>query len=304
MAEGIITRSEALAAMSDAALRHRIRPGGPWQVVLPGIYATFTGRIDEETRFAAALAYVGKGGMLTSATALRLYGIRYVPQDSAVHVLSSSKGQRHGGDWLHLTRTHRPPPARVVEGWPCAPVERAVSDWARSERRLDNVRAVTASTVQLGRCDLPSLRRELEATARRGSAKLRLALGEVGVGIRSVAEAHARRVILTSPTLPEPLWNPSLYASSGFLASPDGYWPEAGLASEVDSAEWHLGAREANVTSRRRARMEAAGIRVIANPPSRWRDDAMSALRELEAAHRHGLRTGPPPGLVVVPRVA
>lgn len=303
MADGIITRRDALGAMTESALRHRIRPGGPWQVVLPGVYAMFTGPLDQDTRTAAALAYVRQRGMLTSATALRLYGVRYVPRGEAIDVLTSWKAQRHGGDWLHLTRTHRLPEPRIVEGWPCAPVERAVSDWVRSERRLDSVRAVTASAVQLGRCDIAALRRELEQTARRGSAKLRVALGEVGAGIRSVAEARARSIILTSEILPEPLWNASLFVGSGFLASPDGYWPEAGLASEVDSIEWHLGAREANATSRRRARMEAAGVRVIANAPSRWRDDAASALRELEAAYEHGLRSGPPPGLIVVPQI-
>lgn len=41
---GVITRSQAQdCAMSDQALRHRLRPDGPWQVLLPGVYLTTTG---------------------------------------------------------------------------------------------------------------------------------------------------------------------------------------------------------------------------------------------------------------------
>jgi len=35
---GLITRAQALAVWSEGTLRHRIRPGGPWLAVLPGIY--------------------------------------------------------------------------------------------------------------------------------------------------------------------------------------------------------------------------------------------------------------------------
>jgi hypothetical protein len=42
--DGVIARQQiARCAMSDAVLRHRIRPGGPWQVLLPGIYLSSTG---------------------------------------------------------------------------------------------------------------------------------------------------------------------------------------------------------------------------------------------------------------------
>ena len=34
---GVVTREQACAAgMSKAALLHRLRPEGPWQVILPG----------------------------------------------------------------------------------------------------------------------------------------------------------------------------------------------------------------------------------------------------------------------------
>lgn len=41
---GLITRNQAMSlAMSEDALRHRLRLGGPWQIVLPGVYLSTTG---------------------------------------------------------------------------------------------------------------------------------------------------------------------------------------------------------------------------------------------------------------------
>src|ERR1700722_8586468 len=42
--DGVICRSQAAACgMTEAAMRHRIRPDGPWQVVLPGVYLSSRG---------------------------------------------------------------------------------------------------------------------------------------------------------------------------------------------------------------------------------------------------------------------
>ncbi len=39
----LITRRQVLdSGMSEGELRHRLRPGGPWMVVLPGIYLPAT----------------------------------------------------------------------------------------------------------------------------------------------------------------------------------------------------------------------------------------------------------------------
>ena len=44
-----------------------------------------------------------------------------------------------------------------------------------------------------------------------------------------------------STGLPEPLWNPRLETLSGeFIAEPDAYFKELGLALEVDSRQYHF----------------------------------------------------------------
>lgn len=44
--------------MSDAALRHRIREGGAWQVLLPGVHASCTGSATVQQRETAAVLYI------------------------------------------------------------------------------------------------------------------------------------------------------------------------------------------------------------------------------------------------------
>ncbi|WP_042800945.1 hypothetical protein [Streptomyces sp. C] len=99
-----------------------------------------------------------------------------------------------------------------------------------------------------------------------------------------MAEARARDA-LTGTGLPAPLWNARLYTPDGtFLASPDAYWPDEGVALEVDSAEYHYTRDAWQATLRRRLRLEAHGILVASATPSMIRDtpkEVIEALRTL-----------------------
>ena len=154
---------------------------------------------------------------------------------------------------------------------------RAVADTARQLTELRDVRAVVADAVQLGRCTVGQLTEELRIGPVKGSALFRSVLTEVADGIRSTAEGDLRDVIRTV-RLPMPLFNPSLYDGDLFLGKPDAWWPDAGVAGEVDSREWHLSPEDWDRTRRRHDRMAAAGIIVLhfsprrsAASPPRWR---------------------------------
>jgi hypothetical protein len=72
---GVITRGGARdCAMSNDALQHRIREGGAWQVMLPGVYLTNTGAPTMPQRLVAALVYAGPGSAMTGPAALALSG--------------------------------------------------------------------------------------------------------------------------------------------------------------------------------------------------------------------------------------
>ena len=62
--------------MSDAAVRHRIRPGAPWQPLLPGVYLSRTGAPTTFQREMAALLYAGPGSVMTGPAALQVHRIK------------------------------------------------------------------------------------------------------------------------------------------------------------------------------------------------------------------------------------
>ena len=58
---GVISRGQALAcAMTQPAIRHRIRPDGPWQMLLPGIYLSNQGVPTTKQKVTAAYLYAEK----------------------------------------------------------------------------------------------------------------------------------------------------------------------------------------------------------------------------------------------------
>jgi hypothetical protein len=116
---------------------------------------------------------------------------------------------------------------------------RAVADAARQLEDAAEVRALVAATVQRGKAAIWQLAAELENGPKRGSARLRRVLAEVADGVRSTAEGDLR-TLMKRARLPEPVFNPKLYVGDEFLASPDAWWRELGVAAEVDSKEWHL----------------------------------------------------------------
>jgi hypothetical protein len=116
----------------------------------------------------------------------------------------------------------------------------------------------------------------------------REALAEVDDGVRSVAEADARLLILRSD-LPRPMFNASLYDADGvFIAMVDAWWPEAGVAAEVDSRAYHLTAGDHDRTAERHDRLVAHGILVLHFPPKRLKTDPQGVLSDLRSAIEQG----------------
>ncbi len=124
---------------------------------------------------------------------------------------------------------------------------------------------------------------ELQQGPKQGSAPLRRALAEVADGVRSAAEGQLHTLIKRAG-LPMPTFNPRLFVGRDFLAAPDCWWPEAGVAAEVDSREWHLSPRDWENTLARQARMAAAGIIVLHFPPSRIHTGRKEVIAEIRSA--------------------
>lgn len=282
--DGVITRPQALdCGLTPGAIRHRIRAGGPWQRLLPSVYLTVTGKPTTAQKEIATRLYAGPRSAITGVAALRHYGLR-APSASAMSVLVPTTRTRHVRDFVAVWPTTRMPREVNCDGLVRFAVPaRALVDACREVAGSREMRALVAAAVQQGRCRIDALRGELERAPVRHSAWLRRALAEVADGIRSVAEGDLRDLLLKSH-LPMPMFNAHLYAGQTLIAIADAWWPEAGVAVEVDSREWHLSPADWERTLRRHATMGARGIIVLHFTPRQLRDEPAEVVAHIAAA--------------------
>jgi hypothetical protein len=269
--------------MTTGTLRHRLRAGGPWQTLLPGVYLASTGTASPTQLDMAALLHAGRGSVISGLAALSRHGAR-VPHTGVVDVLVPASRIRRDGPFVRVHRTRLMPERVCYTG----PVEytlppRAVADAARWLTEARAVRGIVAEAVQRGLCPLDRLTEELAAGPVRGSALLRRALAEVAAGAHSVAEGDFL-LLIKRARLPEPMLNPRLYAGETFIAKPDCWWPWHGLAAEVDSREWHLSPSDWEQTMARHQRMTRYGIMVQHYSPGQIARDPEGVVRDLAGA--------------------
>jgi hypothetical protein len=285
---GVVSREQAVSSgLTESALRHRIRPGGPWQRLLPGLYVAATGEPTAEQREAAAVLYAGEGSLITGLAAVRFHRIRG-PDARKVDVLVPAERRVRSRDYVAVHRTRRLPTEEVAD-YPrrFTMPPRAVADAVRGLSKLPDARTVVGSAVQQRKCTVDALVAELRDRRHSGDGMLRLVLAEVAAGIRSAPEAELRELIRDAG-LPEPLYNPDLYWRGTFLARPDAWWPEASVAVEVNSMEFHLLPEDAAATMKRQRRMSAAGINVVPVSPNQMRHTRREVMADLAEAYRNG----------------
>jgi hypothetical protein len=300
--DAVISRRQALdCGMTPDALAHRIRPGGPWQRLLPGVYLTNTGVPIVTQKEMAALLHAGPEGVLTGAAALRALGIT-TAEPALFDVLVPMSRAPQSTAFVVVHRTARMPERIIRQGsrsYALAP--RALADTARGLTDLREARSLIISAIQRGACPPEALRRELSDGPVRHSALLRQVLGEAAEGTRSVAEADFMELIARS-RLPKPMFNARLLTADGtFISCPDAWWPEAGVAAEVDSREYHLGPDGWQETMRRHDAMIAHGILVLHFTPNQIRRTPGPVVATIDKTLRAGLAR---PKLPVVTRPA
>ena len=292
----VVSRGQLLTlGVTDHAMQYRVRRGGPWQALLPGVYLALSGTPSLRQKEMAALLYAGPGSLITGPVALLHHSIRSGPNLDIIDVLVPADRQRLNAGFARLRRTTRMP-TRISLNGPLrlALAPRAVADTARQLTSLRDVRAVVADAVQLGRCTVSQLAEELSNGPIKGSAMFRSVLAEVADGIRSTAEGDLRDLITTA-RLPMPLFNPSLYLGDAFLAKPDAWWPDAGVAAEVDSREWHLSPEHWDRTRHRHTLMGAVGIIPLHFSPRDIRIEPATVITRIKEALDRGLNRPPLP---------
>ncbi|HEY2242541.1 MAG TPA: hypothetical protein VGI21_27305 [Streptosporangiaceae bacterium] len=280
----IIGRDQAFACgLTPAAVQHRIRPGGPWRRLLPGVYVALTGPVMAEQRDMAALIHAGPRSVLTGLAAARRHGF-LVPEAGPVDVLVPPQVRRQSTGFVRVRQSTRMPPEVHVAGEVrYARPERAVADAARSLTVERDVRALAAQAVQQQRCSIDLLVRELEQGPRHGSALLRAALGEVRAGVRSAPEGDLRKLIQRGK-IPVPVFNARLYVGKTLIAVVDAWWEEAGVGAEVDSKAHHYSAGDWQRTMARHDRLVARGVLLLHFTPRQIRTAPDEVAAQIRAA--------------------
>ena len=204
---GVIARWQALeCGLTPKAIDYRLRPGGPWRAMLPGVYLTMTGTPTPEQRDMAALLYAGSHSVITGAVAVRRHRLSCGGLN-LIDVLIPADVRRRSTGFVRVQRTTRMP-EKFYQTGPIrfAAPHRAVADAARTMTRFSDVEAVVCVALQRNRCTLPLLIEELNEGPSAGSRFLRRALAEVGEGVRSKAEADLKKLI-DHADLEKPLYN-------------------------------------------------------------------------------------------------
>jgi hypothetical protein len=235
--DGLVARAQAAnCAMTAAALQHRIRPDGPWQVVLPGVYLSNSGLMTVRQRNMAAFLYAGRYGdgvvAVTGPAALAWHGIR-VGRSDYVDVLVRPQCRRRDVGFARLHPTTVAPGVAFRDGdLIYAPPARSIADTVRQLDDIADIRTVVAAGVQQRKVMVWQLAEELAHGPIRGSARLRRVLAEVADGVRSVAEADLVRLIKRERLpMPMPMRACSWARTSWQLRMHGGQMPASRLRS-------------------------------------------------------------------------
>ncbi|AUY51589.1 hypothetical protein [Streptomyces sp. CB01881] len=318
--QNVITASQLRArGVPGRVVSEHCRRGGPWQRLLPRVYLLQSGEPTPEQRMWAALLYAAQNGreegrregaVITGTAALALYGFAAVPRLPAVtgvDVLVPRQRRLKDAGEVRIRRTERELVARSVHGLACAPVARAVADALRewtAEGAAESgdgaalpVREVLREALgragarvrrSEARCTLRELVAELTESGLAADLRVRPALDELLAEERDAALARIGELV-DEWLLPVPLAGPELRMRGGtYIAVPDLYWPQAGVAVEVDSELRCVSEGEAAWVRGGQHRMEYLGIRVVYLSGARLATEPDAVGAELREAFRQG----------------
>ncbi len=292
--DNLVTRHQLLECeMTRSAIQHRVKRGGRWRIILPGVYTTIDGAVSARQRQVAALLYAGEEAVITGAFAARLYGL-VAPGPDYIDVLVPVRVRKQSFRFVRVIHTARMPEQVFRNGSiRIAGPDRAIADAVRGYREIEDARSLICTAIQRRQCSLAGLASELSAGPKRGSALLRQGLRDAAKGIWSAAEGQLMDLIERSD-LPEPEYNVALYASDGeFLGIVDAWWEQAGVAAEVDSREFHFSGEDWRETMRRHNQLTKHRVQLMHFPPVRIQTSGDTVIAELRSAIKTGL-TAPP----------
>ncbi|QHC21058.1 hypothetical protein [Streptomyces sp. GS7] len=312
-------REHGVPAAETAA---RCRPGGPWQQLLPGVYLLHQGPPTSEERLHAALLYArhrgptvpGQGGaqpsapepMITGLAALALYGFTAAPpllSLERIDVLVTRSRRLRSAGFAQLVRGADLPLPQVVTGVPTAPVQRALADAVAGLTDACLVRRLLAEAVRGGHCEAPAVVRELSRARLLHRPHVVDAVDTLLAEGRALAEQRLYGMV-RAHGLPDPFWNVDLRLPGGpHLGGVDAYWPEHGVALEIDTRAPRPTVDPVNTPyDEHREALEQLGITVVRCLPRLLRDAPEQLATVVRTALMAALDREPQAYVVVLPR--
>jgi hypothetical protein len=300
----VVTRRQLVeCGMTRSAIQYRVRPGGRWRVILPGVYAASDGIVTAGQREMAAMLYAGPSAVMTGAFAVRHYGLVASGPDYIEVLVPVEVHRRQSVRYLRLIHTERMP-AEVTDAGPIrvAGPARAVADAVRGYRDIHDAQSVISAALQRELCTLADLGTELRDGPTRGSAMLRDGLRDAATAIWSAAEGDFMALIRGSD-LPQPQYNVALYTLDGtLLGIVDAWWEEAGVAAEVESQEFHFKRDDWQNTMDRGNKITKHRVQLLHFSPVKIKSAGRTVLADLRDAIEEGM-AAPAPSVRAVPQV-
>lgn len=245
---GIVGRRQALElGFTEGHLRHRLA-AGRWQRVHPGVYATFTGRVERDARLWAAVCLAGRGAMLSHESAAEVQGLLDKPAGFTIHITVPSKrravdGKPAKGVVIH--RSGQSEPEFPSGSWkiPRTRVEDTVLDLVASAPTFERGYAWVARAVSRHLTTVAMLCAALAGRSRyRWRAWLADALQDSGEGIDSCLERRYVRDVEQAHGLPAATRQASR-TINGRTHRRDNWYAEHRVIVEIDGPAYHQGDR-------------------------------------------------------------
>ncbi|MFJ3100134.1 hypothetical protein [Streptomyces sp. NPDC086835] len=305
---------------TPSRVAERCRPGGDWQLLLPGVYLLHPGPTTGEERLHAALLYAGRpvlpaqrhdsapygAAVVTGLAALALHGFTAAPPLMSIElidVLVPRTRRLRSAGFARLVRGQSMPPAEEVGGVPVAPASRALADAVAELDDAALIGRLLTEAVRGGHCEPAALVRELNDARLLDRPHVVSAVDELLAEGRALAEGRLYGLVRDGG-LPDPLWNVDLRLPGGpVLGRVDAYWPEQAVAVELDTraprrdedAQWSRYARK-------REHLERLGITVVHLTPRKLRESPEQQATVLRTALMAAADREPAAYVVVLPR--
>lgn len=233
---GALTRKQIASSHSTHALKKAVKSGAVVRM-LPGVYAHARHAQQADTRAAAAVAWIGERGALTSRSALWRMAIIDEPPDRVTLWVQPGL-HLDAPSWIRVSRSDIAPRMLVSRGLrTLSPSQALVEGW--NEERGDAGVELIVRAVTRGRVPPVAVRAAVDATPRvRARRELIELLGLLDRGVNSYLEHRARTRVFTDRAFPE-LQRQVEVVACGRRRFLDAFDPTSRTALEFDGTGFH-----------------------------------------------------------------